>query len=165
MRIAVIYYSHYGNVAYVANKLAEMLKSFGDVDLLEVDYSQKTKNIFKRIFFRIFPKLVKLAEIKTDLREFDIVCFGMPVWGGRPSSPMLKYLKVYSNIRSKKIICFYVYGFESSAKTCAAYVDRILRQKSKVSPVNVFIPWTKVHEPHFVNKVFNLALTALNLQK
>lgn len=164
MKSAVIYYSHYGNVACVANEFVEVLKRFGGVDSLEIEYKKNSLWFMRKVFYRLFPGLIRLAPIKTDLKEYDVIFFGVPVWGGRPSAPVLKYLRMCRNIRNKRIFCFYVYGIDRSARICAEFVKRVLRHKSNSPIENVFIPWTNVQDVHFMNDVFKQILLSLDIQ-
>ena len=49
----------------------------------------------------------KLKETKMDPTEFDLVVLGTPVWNGRPSSPILTYLKNH-DLSGKKTAIFSV---------------------------------------------------------
>ena len=156
MKSVIIYYSHYGNTAYVAERLEEALKKSGEVKTLEIEYQGSKHGFIERAFFRLFPGLVKLSPIITDLRSFDTIVFGVPVWGGRPSAPLTKYLTLVDNIPGKKVICFYIYAIEASAQACAGHICQLLRKKGNPELINAFIPWSSVH---------NLALLEKSVQE
>ncbi|MCX5700401.1 MAG: hypothetical protein NTZ63_02515 [Candidatus Omnitrophica bacterium] len=154
MKSVLVYYSHYGNTANVASEVQDYLRKLGTVDKLEIEYFSKNKGLLERVFYRLLPNLVNIASIKTDLKEYDLICFGIPVWGGRPSAPIIRYLKLCKNIQNKKIICFYIFGVDASAKICAEYVGKALGKKTHRTIVNVFIPWANVHDDNFIKDSF-----------
>jgi len=156
MKSVIIYYSHYRNTAYVAERMEETLKTLGEVKTLEIEYEGSSHGFIKRTFFRLFPNFVKLAPIITDLKDFETIVFGVPVWGGRPSAPLTKYLTLINNIQGKKVICFYIYAIEASAKACADYICRLLCKKGNPELINAFILWSHVH---------NLALLEKSIQE
>lgn len=157
MKGLVAYYSRFGNTARVADSLLESLRRENEADIVEIEYSGK-KNIFTSAFYRFFPMFVKLSPVKYDLKDYDLLCLGIPVWAGRPSAPVTKYLLLLKNTRNKKAVCLYVYGFEASAKRCSSFVGKILRRKGFVSVKNVFIHWDKIGDDVFVRNSIAKAL-------
>ncbi|MCK9614904.1 MAG: hypothetical protein M0R48_05290 [Candidatus Omnitrophica bacterium] len=152
MRSLIVFYSHYGNTAFVTHKAWNELRKKGESDIFEVEYVGGKKNIITRFFYRIFPFLVKIEPIPVDLSNYDILFLGVPVLGAHPSSALLKYIKSIINVDSKRIICSYVYGVELSAKHCAVHISKILEKKGNPLIMNIFIPWSNVHNESFLNK-------------
>lgn len=146
MKSLIIYYSHYGNTALVSNKVYEALGKNGEADIIELRYNTMPKGLIKRTFFRLFPMFVKLAPVTVDLAEYSLICFCIPVWGGRPSAPVTKYLRTCKNIGAKNVICCYIFGIESSAKMCASFVKGILNKKGAPSVTDMFVPWMDLHK-------------------
>ena len=89
---------------------------------------------------------------------YAVICFGLPVWAGRPSEPVNKYLKICQNIAQKKIICFFVYALQASADKCFAFIKKALGEKGVVELVDIYVPWAKVHEEEFLNNTIQDAL-------
>lgn len=152
MKSLAVYYSHYGNTAFITHKAWTELVKKGEADIVEVEYAGIRKNIITLFFYRIFPSLVKIKPIPLDLNNYDILFLGVPVLGAHPSSVLLKYIKSIKNVKKKRIICCYVYGIELSAKHCAIHVSKILEQKGSPHIMNIFIPWGNVHNESFLNK-------------
>lgn len=158
MKSLVIYYSHYGNTALVSSKVYDALGKKGEADIFELQYQVRPTGLIKRAFFRIFPRLVNLASISVDLNSYDLICFCIPVWGGRPSAPVTKYLYTCASIGRKKVICCYIYGIESSARKCANYVRKVLNKKGSPLIVDMFVPWTELHKVGFLENRINETL-------
>jgi hypothetical protein len=90
-----------------------------------------------------------------DLSKYDIIFIGTPVWGGRPAPPVLSYIKRVGNITNKRIVYFQVYGIEASAKKCLDYTLGVLNKKAPSAIVDLNIPWSKVHNEEYVDKLVN----------
>ncbi|MDD5195956.1 MAG: hypothetical protein PHQ96_09870 [Candidatus Omnitrophica bacterium] len=154
MRSLVIYYSHRGNTAYVARAFFEALKKKGDTDIFELKYIGG-EGLFTRILCRLMPSRTQLATIPLDLGGYDLLCLGIPVIGGFPSSAITKYIQTFSNINGKKIICCYIYGVEASAEHCSHYIEKLVRNKGNPEIINVFVPWYDVLKENFLENIIS----------
>lgn len=161
MKTLVVYYSHLGNTAYVADRFAGALRKKGEVDTIQLGYRSGGIKPLMRLLYRIAPSLVRMEPVVLDLRDYDIICFGISVGAGYPPAVMSKYLRVCKNINKKKIICFFIYAVEESAKRCTKYVNKILQKKGSPIITNVFVPWTKVYNTDYLEKVINEAINKL----
>lgn len=162
MKSLVIYYSHYGNTAFVTHKAWAKLSTKGEAEMFEVEYVGMGKNLISRIFYRIFPTLVRMKPVPVDLKSYDVLFLGVPVLGAHPSSVLLKYVKSLKNTVNKKIVCCYVYGMELSAKYCAARLAKVLRKNGNPQITSIFIPWTHVHNESFLEKTLIEPISNLN---
>tara|TARA_B100000315_G_C14560921_1_gene580551 strand:- start:1248 stop:1739 length:492 start_codon:yes stop_codon:yes gene_type:complete len=162
MKSLVVYYSHYGNTAKVIHKIFEYLRQLGEAQLNRLEYLEGKSNPLKRLIFKIFPNLVELAPIPIDLSEYDLLCIGIPVLGGLPSSIISKYLRVCKSIDKKKIICCYVYGFEINAKGCSDYVKKLLTKKENPDIIEMFMSWSEISKPNYVDNKIKEALAKVS---
>ena len=162
MKSLVVYYSHYGNTARLADTLLDALGKRGDASVDEIRYMDNRQSIFKRIFYRFFPVLVRLAPVKTDLKDYDLLCVGIPVWGGRPSAPVTKYLLLTKDAVGKKVICFYVYSLEASAKRCSKFIKSLLKKKGFLCVESVFVHWDNIGNDLFLNKAISEAINKVS---
>jgi menaquinone-dependent protoporphyrinogen IX oxidase len=163
VKIFVVYYSRYGNTAYVADKFLDALREKGEAVIYEIEYMGGKKKLIQRFLYRLMPSLVKLSPITCDLKEYDLICIGVPVWAGRPSAPVTKYLQLVKNIYNKKVICYYIYNFEKSAKSCSKYIHNILAAKGQPHITHIYIPWTNVHNEEFLSRVINQAMGSVSM--
>lgn len=161
MKSLVVYYSHSGNTASIAYKLWSDLAKKGDAEIIRLEYGRGVNNIILRLLYRIIPPLTPLWETISDLKNYDLICFGIPVLGAYPSAAIVKYINICQNIKGKKIICCYVYGIELSANHCARYVERLLEKKGQPVAIRIFVPWNKIRDEQFVNKTVDEALAKL----
>ena len=162
MKSLIVYYSRYGNTARVADVLLDALRTKGEANIAEIEYRESRQNLLQRTFYRFFPMFVKLAPIKSDLREYDLLSVGIPVWGGRPSAPVTKYLLLAKGGVGKKALCFYIYSFKVSAQRCAKYVESLHKRKGFAAVANVFVHWDDVGNEVFLNKEISEAMAKLS---
>ena len=159
MRSLVVYYSHYGNTSLVVQYIYNALIKLGKTDLVRLEYKHGQENPIARIVYKIMPRLVELMPAPVDISEYDLLCIGIPVFAGTPSSAVAKYLSMCRNIDGKKIICSYVYGFEANAKHCSRVVREYLQKIGKANIVELFIPWARVQDEQFVQTAITNILT------
>jgi menaquinone-dependent protoporphyrinogen IX oxidase len=158
MKSLVAYYSRYGNTARVSDAVVDALRKRGEVDIAEIDYRDRVDSVVKRVFYRIFPMLIRLSPVKIDLKEYDYLFVGIPVWGGKPSAPVTRYLILTKNTAGKKAVCLYIYSFEESVNKCAKYVESLLKRKHFSSIANVFVHWKDVGNDLYLSKAVEEAL-------
>ncbi|MBN3040782.1 MAG: hypothetical protein JW867_06605 [Candidatus Omnitrophica bacterium] len=161
MKILAVYYSHHGNTSYVIHKLIVGLGNIGEVTHAKLDYKRGKKNLFKRILFKLVPTAVELVPVPDNLKDYDILCLGIPVLAGLPSSCVTKYLHICKNIKNKIVLCCYVYGFEANAKVCSRFVRDILERRGKPTIVEMFVPWVNIHIEEEVDKIVAKAIEDL----
>ncbi|MDP2922468.1 MAG: hypothetical protein Q8O30_01945 [Candidatus Omnitrophota bacterium] len=161
MKSLVVYYSHSGNTASVAHKLWSALSQRGDAEIIRLEYSRGVNNPAMRLLYRIIPALTPLWETVSDLKNYDVIGFGIPVLAGHPSAAIIKYINMCEYAGNKKIVCCYVYSVEISAKQCVRHVERILKKNRQTTTAKLFIHWTKVRDEQFVNKAIDEALAKL----
>jgi hypothetical protein len=157
MKSLVIYYSHRGNTAYVARSFFEALQKRGEANIFELKYIGG-ENLFMRFAYRFMPSRVQLATVPSDLGKYDVLCLGIPVIGGYPSSAITKYITLCENISGKKIVCCYIYGIEASADHCAAYIEKQFKRRGTPQVINVFVPWYDVLKENFLENIINETL-------
>ena len=163
MKSLVVYYTHYGNTAYATYALFRALNKYGEANIVKLEYKGGGRNLLKRLLYKMMPVLVNLAPITTDLRDYDVLCLGIPVLAGRPSSAISKYISICKNIDKKKIICLYVYGFEGNAKRCSKYVTKILQRKEHPIIIDIYVSWLKVRDGKVISNLIEEAIHKIGL--
>ena len=134
----------------------------GEASIMRLEYKRGKRNPLLRFIYKIFPNLVQLKRIKSDLTAYDTLCLGIPVIAGRPSSSISKYISMCKNLNNKNIICCYVYGFEANAKRCARNTLKILRKKTNANIIEMFVPWNYAHKENELDSIIVKALSKLS---
>jgi flavodoxin len=132
MKSSVVYYSLTGKTAKIAEMLFQELGKKGEVEVLRLSPLDESTNFFKQGERAFRKKKAQLAEIKTDLREFDLVCFGTPVWAFGPTPAMRAYLDSCSGLEGKTILLFVTSGGMGNEK-CLREMESILKLKQASS--------------------------------
>lgn len=106
-KILIAYYSFEGSTKLIAETLSETLKA----DIMEVKpvKEMKSKGFGKYIWGGsqvIMGKKPELAKLTKDIKEYDIILIGTPIWAGTYSPP-IKTLLEGNYIEGKKVAYFY----------------------------------------------------------
>jgi flavodoxin len=110
LKTAIIYYSYNGNSAL----LAEMIKDAVNADVFEIKaMDQKKRKGFGLILWGGFQvirnKKPALQPLHADVKVYDLIVLGTPVWAGSPSPALVSFLDK-TKITGKKIALFCSHG-------------------------------------------------------
>jgi flavodoxin len=110
MKTAVIYYSHDGNCALIAEILkTELNANVFRIETLDDKIRKGLSLMFwggGQVFRGIKPSLKPLS---VDISAHDLIIFGTPVWAGSPAPAIASFLDKNS-ITGKKIAIFCCHG-------------------------------------------------------
>lgn len=112
MKSLIVYYSRTGKT----KKVAEFIKEELNGEIEEIT-SLKNRNgilgILLSIYESLFKKLTPIKEIEKDLKNYDLIVIGTPIWAGNFSSPVRTFIVKYKDIlKTKDVILFCTYGLE-----------------------------------------------------
>lgn len=121
-KMLVLYYSQTSNTKMVAEEMAKRL----DADMEEIVALQPYDGDFKATIERCLQEneqgiLPDIQALKTDLKNYDVIFIGYPVWFGTYAPPVITFLK-NTDLSGKKLVPFCTFGsggLESSAKDLA----------------------------------------------
>lgn len=138
MNILVVYYSLTNITRSVAEIFKENLSKKHSVTLFELktDPEFKSNNIKKDF------KIVQLPELKG----YDIVIVGGPVWAFGADFPILKFLELVENAEEKEFILFVTMAFPfkwMGGIRALSMMEKILKEKD-----------VKVLEKFCINRMF-----------
>jgi flavodoxin len=110
MKTAVIYYSHDGNCALIA----EILKTELNADVYRVETMDDKKRKGLSLMFwgggQVFKGIKPpLKPLSVDINAYDLIVLGTPVWAGSPTPAIASFLDKNS-ITGKKIALFCCHG-------------------------------------------------------
>jgi len=150
MRSAIIYYSFTGNTKKVAGILAEYLRQKGEVELIELKPLDESKSFFGQGRRAFSHTRAKLEPVNFDLSQYDLVCFGTPVWAFAPVPAMNTYLDNCTGVEGKEAILFTTYGSGTGNERCLNYMQDALSKKGAKSFKRFSIQQFKVKNKEFV---------------
>ena len=128
MKALVIYYSQTGKTETIAEAIADGLKRGGaDVRLEaikpveEKDYQTNVDEAKRGVKATIEPTV-------TDVKDYDIVCVGSPVWASAPAPSVNGYIASCTNLEGKKVVCFATHG-GGGAESTIEQMKKMLEEK------------------------------------
>jgi flavodoxin len=128
MTIGIFYYSRTGNTRHAAHLLEEKLKERGVITkLVEIQTEKKIGYITAgSASFR--QKELPIKNTGFDLKEFDVVLVGGPIWAGKPTPIFKTFFKKATNGKGKKVGLFVTGGGTIGSQATAS---DMLRQEAK----------------------------------
>jgi len=150
MHIAIIYYSYSGNTRRVAGVLAEVFRREGAVEEFELIALDESDSFFVQAMRALWHKQAWIDRVNFDLRNFDLICFGTPVWALGPAPAMNTYLDSCFGLKDKEVILFTTYGSGMGNERCLKFMQNMLAQKGGQNFRRFSIQQFKVDDREFV---------------
>jgi len=150
MKSVIIYYSYSGNTRKVTEGLAGALKEKGPVDLIQLNALDEAKSFFSQCYRAFRHAKAQIQPVNLNLSEYDLICFGSPVWAFGPAPAMNTYLDKCFGVEGKDIILFTTYGSGAGNERCLNYMQDILTKKGARSFKRFSIQQFKVSDKEFV---------------
>ena len=148
MKALIVYYSYSGNTERIAQYLSEYLGLKGyDVKLLKIEALDETAFFLLQAARAAFHRRARIEATDVILSEYDLICFGSPVWATGPAPAMNAYLAGLSGMENKQAIVFVTYGSGLGVNRCLNYMREALNSKM-VKPASSFA----VQQNDIVNK-------------
>ncbi len=130
MKSAIIYYSFTGNTHRIACLFADILKNKGEEAVLVRIRPLKEQTSFlgqcKEAFLNKKPELYRTL---LDLKDFDRVIIGSPVWAFKPTPAINTYIEQCGSLQSKTAICFVTYGSGAGKNRALEIMKKALEGK------------------------------------
>lgn len=108
MRALVVYFSLSGRTKLVAEAIASQLNNY-EVDLERIAFTGTRRDLIDDGPDSITAgnwKNLTATETIFDLAPYDLVCIGVPVYGGAPAVVFNAYLKKCKGLSGKKVYTF-----------------------------------------------------------
>jgi len=130
MRSAVIYYSFSGNTHRVAQVLTDILKEKGDeVIPVRIRPLKEEKNFLLQCKGAFFGNKPELYRTLLDMKGFDRILIGSPVWAFKPAPAINTYLDKCSSLEAKTAVCFVTYASGAGKDKALDIMKKALEQK------------------------------------
>lgn len=111
MRTAIVYYSMSGNTKYVADKIADVIKTSGEVDIIRIEPVKAYPDQGAKKFVwggksAVMGEKPKLQPYEFNIEKYDRIIFGTPVWASTFVPPLRTFINENKDIKDKKIAVF-----------------------------------------------------------
>jgi len=150
MQSIIIYYSYTGNTKRVASFLGEHLRQMGAVEVVELKSLDEPDKFLGQAFRAFRHKRAKIDPASSDLKKYDLICLGTPVWAFAPAPAMNTYLDQCYGLEGKEVILFTTYGSGTGNTRCLNYMQEILSKKGARKLNRFSIQQFKVKDKEFV---------------
>lgn len=111
MRTAIVYYSMSGNTKYVADKIADVIKTSGEVDIIRIEPKKAYPDKGAKKFFwggksAVMGETPALQPYEFNIEKYDRIIFGTPVWASNFVPPIRTFINDNPDVKDKKIAVF-----------------------------------------------------------
>lgn len=111
MKTAIIYYSMSGNTEYVAEKIANKLKSTDQISLIKIAPVKAYPNKGAKKFIwggksAVMGDTPKLLPYEFNVDDYDRIIFGTPVWASTFVPPLKTFIKENPDVSTKSLAIF-----------------------------------------------------------
>lgn len=159
MKKAVVFYSLSGNTQAAAKEIAEGIGA----DLIELKLvkpfpTEKSKQLALGDMQAMFGMKPAIQELSKNIKEYDVLILGTPIWAGKIAAPVHSFLNKYQVL--DKIVAVFTFSGGGDNKRCIAKLSkRLPRLKVEVALANrdsdlAIHNADKIH--HFIKEVERL---------
>lgn len=159
MKKAVVFYSLSGNTQAAAKEIAEGIGA----DLIELKLvkpfpTEKSKQLALGGMQAMFGMKLAIQELSKNIKEYDVLILGTPIWAGTIAAPVHSFLNKYQVL--DKIVAVFTFSGGGDNKRCIAKLSkRLPRLKVEVALANrdsdlAIHNADKIH--HFIKEVERL---------
>jgi flavodoxin len=107
MKIGLVYYSRTGHTKKVAEIIKGKLEKDAEVDLIEILHEKKP-GFFKAGSSSSKQLDVPIKNTDFDLKKYDLIVAGTPIWAGNPSPYLKTFMNKAENVNGKKAAIFMI---------------------------------------------------------
>lgn len=124
MKTAIVYYSMSGNTEYVANKLANELKTSSEVDIIRIYPQKEYPSTGAKKFIwggksAVMGETPELQPYEFHSERYDKIILGTPVWASTFAPPIRTFVNQNIDIVGNKIAVFICFSGGGADKTLA----------------------------------------------
>lgn len=111
MKTAIVYYSMSGNTKYVADKIADKVKTSEEVDIIRIEPKKAYPDKGAKKFFwggksAVMGETPALQPYEFNIEKYDRIIFGTPVWASTFVPPLRTFINDHPDVKDKKIAVF-----------------------------------------------------------
>ncbi len=151
MKTLITYYSFSGITDKVANIYAGILRKVSEVTIQRLKPKEEMTSFFAQCRAAFTRKRADLEDgIIFDVKNYNLLLLGEPVWAFAPTPAMNTYLDKLSGLEGKHVIVLLTSGSGAGVKKCFKNIRAVLKNKgaSRIDEIN--IPNSKMKEEKFI---------------
>jgi len=140
MKTLIVYYSYSGITEKVVKMYASELNKNGEVSIQRLKPKEEIKTFFGQCRAAFGRKRAELeGNVPFDVRDYDLIIIGSPVWAFTPVPAMNTYLDKLSGLEGKRIVILLTSGSGAGVGNCFGTIKKMLEAKnaSKIDTINI----------------------------
>ena len=140
MKTLVVYYSYSGITEKVINIYSSELAKSGEVMVQRLKPRQEIDTFLGQCRAAFSRKRAELSgNITSDVKGYDLLVLGCPVWAFAPVPAVNTYLDRLSGLEGKKAIILLTSGSGAGVGNCFNTIKKALEEKkcAKIDIINV----------------------------
>ena len=125
-KVLIVYYSYEGNTEFVAESIQK--KTNGDMLRLELSEQKDRVGLSKYLWGGsqvMMGKKPQLKKIDVDIKEYDLIFLGSPIWAGRYAPAFNTYLANLEGLNDKEFALFCCHGGGGGNKAFAKVKSKL----------------------------------------
>ena len=152
MKSLIVYYSHTGNTKKVAEVLKTVLAEKGEADIFRIEAEDESNNFLMQCIRAATKKRAAIKKAPLDVKEYDVICIGTPVWAFAPVPAINSYMDGVKNIKGKDTISFLTYGSGAGVEKCFKLMKNALKEKQAFSQHSFKVQQIKVDDEQYIKE-------------
>ena len=140
MKTLITYYSYSGITDKVVKMYADLLKKNGEVTLQRLTPKTEITTFLGQCKAAFSEKRAELeGDVKFDVKDYDLVIIGSPVWAFAPVPAVNTYLDKVSQVEGKRVIVLLTSGSGTGVGRCYEIIRKIFENKkaAQIEMINV----------------------------
>lgn len=130
MKSAIVYYSYTGNTHRVVHLIIGILKQKGeDAIPVRIRPLKEETNFFVQCAGAFFSKKPELYRTLLNLKGFDRIIVGSPVWAFKPAPAINTFLDKCNSLDGMEAVCFVTYGSGTGKESALRVIKSALERK------------------------------------
>lgn len=130
MKTAVVFYSYSGNTNRIAHMMIDFLKSKDEEAIpIRIRPLKEETNFIMQCRDAFLAKKPELYQTLLDLKDYDRIIIGSPVWAFKPAPSINTYLDKCSSLAGKRAVCFVTYGSGAGKDKTLASMKKTVESK------------------------------------
>jgi len=159
MKTFIIYYSYTGITEKVIKLYAAELTKSGDVTTQRLKPKQEITTFLGQCRAAFSRKRAELeGNLIYDVKGYDLVLMGSPVWAFAPVPALNTYLDKLSGLEGKKVIVLLTSGSGAGVGNCFNTIKKALEEKKAARIDAINVPNRMMHDEGAIRDAFKKLL-------
>jgi len=155
MKTLIVYYSYSGITEKIVNIYKSELAKSGEVTVQRLNPKQEITTFLGQCRAAFSRKRAEIiGNVTYDVKGYDLLVIGCPVWACTPVPAMNTYLDKLSGVEGKKVIILLTSGSGAGVGNCFNTIKKALEEKKAARIDTVNVPNRTMHDENAIKEAF-----------